>query len=346
MAQIELEFTEVLLGNNTCGGEVLASYPADKRSCKMLCIADVQKYSSSMSSLAEADGMCKAYSWTAAPVNGTSSCVLYKAGKDSTTITSVSHKSGQVGVSCWNLTAQARQFQESTAAPPSAVEVAAMEARLPKLNASVTASSAAIQTFVSPDKCFMPFNWITLEDAANNPISVHVTLSEFKELQALIPSSGSRRLSTDKVTATVYADRALYGAVPVTVAPVAAAVPTCKPAAGKPASMTMTYILATLVVLAALGGFFMGKGHGELNMSQMGQGFMRKDPAAVPLNSSTGAIVPANPNQVAPITPGGPAGPGMNMASGGNFGPSAGPAGPQPGPNPAFANQPATPIGQ
>jgi len=257
-AKLKLTFTQLELGNSTCDASLLASYPAlDKKQCKMLCIAEVEKYASSINALTNSQLACRAYDF-----NQASGCNLYKGLR----VTQISGAAGSSGTTCYNLTAVDTQFQQKTTPPPTDEAVTLANLKLPKSEISVVAGSANILTFESPDKCFVPFYWITLQDADRQTISVNVKKSEWTTFLELIPFNPQARIlaSSQDVLSNVFSQRAAYAAetppVAPAVAPIAPTAPPC-PAEEEAASMTMTWVLVTLAVIASVAGFLHGS-HG------------------------------------------------------------------------------------
>merc|ERR1719491_284259 len=218
-SKIELRFDEIQVGQNPCHGTVLQTTSvADKQACRSLCVNRIAMFADGQT-VPDLPQMCRGYAFKGA---GTNNCNLYKG-----LVNRATTADKQPGWLCWNVTAVASKIAVSTPAPPSAAELAEAEAKLPKLQVPITAASASVLTYESPDKCFTPFNWITLQDPTQNAVSVKIKESEWAELLAMIPFDAGRRLAASP-QATVLVDRAVYGAgqpapapVPVPAAPAA-----------------------------------------------------------------------------------------------------------------------------
>jgi len=315
LTKTALSFNEVAVGNSSCLGKPIQSYPnVDKSQCKQLCIAEVEAH---VTELKTSKDMCRGYSFDAVGAAGTNVCNLFKGDDDTLTVTKVSDAAGKVGVNCWSLSAEAHSFGESTSPPPTEQAISAMEAMLPKLNVTFAAAGANILTFASADKCFQPFNWITLQDSFQQTVAVSVKTSEWASLLSLIPSGTSaRKLAiTDDLTATVYADRAAYGVAPApTLAPVPAGPvgpPLCVAEAAPVPSMTMTFVLATLVAIAGAGGFLVGKGFHKVVLEHpaVRDAAFMQHPAAQGAMQSMGVQGAMNSKGAEPLVSTGPATP-------------------------------------
>jgi len=310
------------VGNASCTGTVLSTQKGptvDKRLCKELCISDVQKYSSNLDTLSNSPDMCTGYSFDTTGADG---CTLYKGAITPS-------DAGATGTYCWTLEAQAAELHQSTPAPPSQAEILQMQATLPKLNVTISAHSANVLTFVSTDKCFQPFNWITMQNYAAMALStafVNVKQSEWEEFLALIPSARRLSSSDEDLSATILADRALYG-VPPTVKSTPApgiVVPDCAPPPAVPASMTMTWVLTTVLILCAGGGYYANHGSpaGVAAMMAAAPAMQGGGKNVAPQDPAAQALVPASapPPAASGLDPAGP--------GGGPAGPGGGPAGP------------------
>jgi len=319
LQQLRLYFTETPTGNSSCVGTVLSTEKAasiDKRTCKELCISDVQKYSSSLDTLQNSPAMCTGYSFD---TTGAEGCTLYKGAITPS-------DAGVTGTYCWTLEAQAAELHQSTPAPPSQAEILEMQATLPKLNVTMSAHSANVLTFVSTDKCFQPFNWITMQNYAAMALStafVNVKQSEWEEFLALIPSARRLSSSEEDMSATILADRALYGIPPTVKATPApgVVVPDCAAPPAVPASMTMTWVLTTVLILCAGGGYYANHGSPAgaaammANMQGGGKNVAPQDPGQQQALMPASAPPPAESGL-------NPAGPGMGGGPGGPGGPS------------------------
>lgn len=355
-AEVELVFTEVIVGNSTCENKKLANYSVESKFvCKELCIADVQRYASSSDALENSHGECTSYSFNALAEVGDKNCFLYhgppKVTQDLT--------EGVVGAFCYNLSHQTFEKMVTTKAPPTAAEIAAMQSALPKLNITILASQAAIQTYVSPEKCFQPFSWIALEDVNRATVGVPVKQSEWEDFLALIPEKKRRLKTAASLPAKIYADRAMFGAAPTTtVAPVAAVAAVDCPQETTSGDTTNVYVMATMCILAAAVGVCMGRGFNEAhafapkavvppglssqrqpaasnqhlvggqNPGMTGQSPMTPTgaPGQMGPNGGPGARGPGGPSMGGPQ--GGPSGPSMGGPSGPSVGGSSGPGGP------------------
>jgi len=214
VAKLSMSFNEVLVGTGACKGDTLTSYDnavvKSKAVCRQLCIADIQKYTG----MINAADACRGYAYNPLAADG-KVCVTYKGGE----ITKVSNPKGSSGGNCWNVTETMSTFQESTAPPPSAEQLAQLKASAPKLKASIDAKSAIVQTYVSKDSCFPSFDWITLQAPNSQEATLKVKDSEWDELMKLIPVSASRKLLALSQSANLQAglvvDHAAYSATPV-----------------------------------------------------------------------------------------------------------------------------------
>jgi len=283
---MELKFNQVDLGQGLCDGMALKSiFNVTAAACAQLCMANVQMYATSVEALKDTPDACKGYSFQQID-NATTKCEMFKAkdGKEITASlpeTSLPQLPKTSTATCTGLVARASSdlLSKSTVAPPSAEEQAALEASMPKFNVDVQASLANILTFVSPEFCYDQFDWITLEDTQGKIQEVYVKQSNWEQFLGLIPNpsvpemnavqtnvaappdehANARRLADASLKAIIYSDRANFGVLPPTVAPPVPTLPPCKAEPAEPVNMTMTYILAALIVIAAAVGYFGGK---------------------------------------------------------------------------------------
>lgn len=170
------------------------------------------------------------------------------------------------------MTAEVVKDVVSTPAPPSAKELAAAEASLPKLNINVLPDAKTAELLMYSFPNCEPFSTVTIQDMAYKTVKVRVKASEWSTLLDMIPESTptDRRLSATVEPVAVFTDRVIYGATGVMpvqeAAPpaglaLASAVaepvedvaeePTCKPM--PPASsMPFTVIITNIVVFVAV----------------------------------------------------------------------------------------------
>jgi hypothetical protein len=141
-------------------------------------------------------------------------------------VTKISDAAGKVGFNCWNMTKRMAKFEESTAPPPTAEQVAAQLAAAPKLKANFDgATQATVATYVSTKAgCFPSFDWITLKDGNSAPASLKVSDAEWDAVMALIPVGSARKLeAADPFDAGIVIDAAVYSPTPVAAAVVPSA---------------------------------------------------------------------------------------------------------------------------
>lgn len=229
-----------VVGNGTCDGKVSNKYDdVSQEDCKRLCMASITKYGSDLAALEASKDVCRGFSHN----NGTNKCETYKGDP----ITKLDKKSS-AGWYCWNLTASQTAVEESTPAPPTPEEIAAEEAKLPKLHIAIPAHSAEVITMTAKgNKCFQPFHWITLHDQAHQPLSAQVDAADWEEFLSMIPPPAKSRLlkgskddAADAIEG-VSVERAFYGTGPIPVpapAPSATAITTAAPATPAPNVIT------------------------------------------------------------------------------------------------------------
>lgn len=263
-----VEAVEVHLGGGTCSGEILKSYPIiDKTACKKICLSAITKYKGDFNA-----NQCGGYAYNAKATSG-NVCHLYK-GKPVTSLSKDS-EAKDAGWFCWNMTSKTVKVAASTPAPPTAADLAAAAASLPRLNiVAPGATSASILTYTPTNgTCNKPFRVITIQDSSFQTVTAKVKSSEWQTLMDMIPTAApsSRRLAdrTGDVSSVV-ADRVVYGASgsapPMAVAPAegkaaagTGAHKSCKPmppASSTPISMIlMNIVLGLLVFVCGYGGF-------------------------------------------------------------------------------------------
>merc|ERR1712129_200738 len=305
LASTRVEASELMLGDSTCSGTILESYPnVNKIQCKKTCIARIQGYNGAFNT-----EQCGGYAFNMEATSG-NVCKLYKA------MPAILHskQDDKSGWHCWNLTINHIKKAESTPRPPTAAELAAAEEKLPKLNIVLPdATSASILTYTSMDKntsmtntCQQHFQVITIQDAASQTASVKVTPSEWKRFVDMIPNAAPlpRRLaSATGDVSSVVADRVVYGpsgfAPPMAEAPAvgkeaagapaaAAGAPTagrvseapsCKPmppASSMPISVILTNIVLGVAVFACgFGGFKGGQMAASHQVSDVKRAYQR-----------------------------------------------------------------------
>jgi hypothetical protein len=283
LAKVKIGFLETKVGNHSCDGKLLTSYKAvDKRSCKMLCIADVQKEPDAAKLQTNLE-LCRGYAFHRDATSG-EVCKLYKGAN----ITKVSTDKGTEAWDCYNLTEQATQYYESTPAPPTKDDLKKAVDALPKLNLNTAtkAKSASIVTmFNYNNTCFAPFNVITLQDFQYNTVAVSVKASEWKEFLDTIPAPvKAGRLLADAVSAKatvdasqVFVDRAAYGPAGTTMSVVTAesaagpAVttpePACKPVTAPASNGLIVGLVNIILGLGCLATFVIG-GFGCMNAQE------------------------------------------------------------------------------
>lgn len=287
--QTSLQVSQNLLGTGNCEGKIMKEIEAASADvCKMLCFAKVTEYNGNTN-----PESCTGYAFNVA-VSAGKRCVLYKGS-------TLGLGQADAAWECFNVEGRQVAVQMSTAAPPTADELAAAEAKLPKLNinqqvAAAGSASASVLQFTSPaDQCFKPFNIITLEDATFRPLNIRLKAAEFYQLENMLPALGSagRLLSSMETTpglAAVQVDRVSYAPSAAAAAPSAmqknAAVPAAAPTASpvvQPAvpctpvppvhafsflSMLMNVILFFSIFGAGYGGWIGGQRYGERAVKQ------------------------------------------------------------------------------
>jgi len=283
VAKVVLNFGETFVGNGQCDvPDILKTWEgiADVRSCKMLCIADIQRiFATGGDAGLKADlKKCTGYAVSTAGKG----CHLYQGTSPKAIIKK------DPDFSCFNLTSSETTYEESTPAPPTAEEVEAQEAKLPRLNLNFAedAKSASVLTFNSPNAtgCFAPFNQITLEDSAFSMISTKVSAAEMDELLLMLPDPEARRLeeaATAQVSA-VQADRVTFagaalaapaaaGAVGLgALAPSTTAEPKCTPVPRATANTLPVTIINLLLVGGAVAAGYFGFTTGKAQSAPAG----------------------------------------------------------------------------
>lgn len=266
----EYTFSETMVGASTCEGEVIkAVKDMDKRSCKLLCIASVESIAAGGGIVDGNPEACLGYAINEdMKGTGNENCHIYGKNKAVVNLT----KSGETGWECYNLTTNKAVAVESTPAPPTAAELAAADAALPRLNIDLEkeAATASILYFAPKDSCYKGFNMITLQDSSYTTISAKVKESEWQEFLSMVPLAPltesemssdesvetSRRLEASFVAAKVadvYVDRVTYTGSLVPTAPAVPgelAVPGAAQAPevmATPAPVTTTSLLCTPV---------------------------------------------------------------------------------------------------
>jgi hypothetical protein len=213
MASMKMQLNETRVGNGTCDGDLMEAYNTShnvksKGVCRQLCISDIERYHG----IKNAPNKCTGYAYNTAATVGTAICKLYK-GKPITK----SNPKAITSWTCYKVIETVSVLQTQTAAPPTKAQLAQIQANAPKLKASVNAKFATVQTYISKQRCFPNFDWITMQDAVGQPATLKVHQTEWNDLMKMVPSGTSRGLAVSKASIDVklLVDHAAYSQQPI-----------------------------------------------------------------------------------------------------------------------------------
>lgn len=213
-AKVSVQVKQQAMGSSTCSGTLESSLKIpltddrekDRATCQNVCMGSIEKFAA-MGEVSDQGDKCTGYAFSQDAKD--ENCLIYK-GKWS----SIDKNSSKPGSwNCWNMTDTGASFEESTPAPMSAEEKAALAAAAPKLAFTMTAETANVATVTSKvDGCFGTYTWIDLKDSTGAAGFLPAKESEWEELLEFIPvaSTPSTKLATSDSVGCTMATRNIY----------------------------------------------------------------------------------------------------------------------------------------